>query len=250
MAGRRTYRTNAIVLDRTKLAEQDLILTLLTTSGAEVRAVAKGARKPGGRLASRVELFSETDFLLAKGRGALDIVSEASLVDAHQHIRGDVGRVSAASALAEIARLTCFQDSEDGFLHPICSRALTAVEQAEDQGHLDLVVAAYALKALAHAGWRPVLDSCVACGDADVSYFSVRAGGVLCASCAKDMPGTEEMGPARRDWLRSLIGLTFDALLASEVDLEISTELVSLAHRWAATHLDARLRAFEFMLSV
>ena len=40
MAGRRTYRTSAIVLDRTKLAEQDLILTLLAASGAEVRAVA------------------------------------------------------------------------------------------------------------------------------------------------------------------------------------------------------------------
>lgn len=250
MAGRRTYRTSAIVLDRTKLAEQDLILTLLAASGAEVRAVAKGARKPGGRFASRVELFSETDFLLAKGRGALDIVSEASLVDAHQRIRGDFARLSAASAIAEVARLTCFQDSKDGFLYPICSRALAAVEQAADQEHLDLVVATYAFKVLAHAGWRPALDSCVACGDADVSYFSVRAGGVLCASCAKDVPGAEEMGPARRDWLCSLIGLTFDALLASGIDLETSTELVSLAHRWAATHLDARLRAFEFLLSI
>ena len=82
MAGRRTYRTRAIVLDRTKLAEQDLILTLLSADGSQVRAVAKGARKPGGRLAARVELFCETDFLLAAGR-SLDVVSEASLVEPH-----------------------------------------------------------------------------------------------------------------------------------------------------------------------
>ena len=44
MPGRHTYRTNAIVLDRTKLGEQDLILTLLASDGSEVRAVAKGAR--------------------------------------------------------------------------------------------------------------------------------------------------------------------------------------------------------------
>ena len=76
MPGRRTYRTRAIVLDRTKLAEQDLILALLREDGCEGRVVAKGARKPGGRLAARVELFCETDFLLAAGR-SLDVVSEA-----------------------------------------------------------------------------------------------------------------------------------------------------------------------------
>ncbi|MBQ9005380.1 MAG: recombination protein O N-terminal domain-containing protein, partial [Atopobiaceae bacterium] len=73
MPARKTYRTKAIILDRTPLAEQDLILTLLAESGEEVRAVAKGARKPGGRLAARSELFCETDFLLSRGR-TLDMV--------------------------------------------------------------------------------------------------------------------------------------------------------------------------------
>ena len=76
MGGRRTYRTKALVLDTTKLGEQDLIVTLLAESGAQLRAVAKGARKPGGRLAARSELFCETDFLIAKGRSH-DVVAEA-----------------------------------------------------------------------------------------------------------------------------------------------------------------------------
>ena len=118
MAGRRTYRTRAIVLDRTKLAEQDLILTLLAADGRQVRAVAKGARKPGGRLAARVELFCETDFLLAEGR-SLDVVSEAQTVEPHARLRGDYERVAAASAVAEVARLTCFEDAPDAFLCPI-----------------------------------------------------------------------------------------------------------------------------------
>ena len=151
MAGRRTYRTRAIVLDRTKLAEQDLILTLLAADGSQVRAVAKGARKPGGRLAARVELFCETDFLLAAGR-SLDVVSEAQTVEPHAALRGDYERVAAASAVAEVARLTCYEDAPDGFLHPICSRALRACEEAADRAHLDLVVAAYAMKVLAHGG--------------------------------------------------------------------------------------------------
>lgn len=247
--GRRTYRTRAIVLDRTKLAEHDLILTLLGQDGGELRAVAKGARKPGGRLAARVELFSETDFLIAKGR-SLDVVSEATLIDAHEGIRGSFERVSAASAICEMARLTTFDEVEDAFLYPILSRALRACEEAGDQAHLDLVVAAYAFKVLAHGGWRPELSSCVACGDPAPSFFSVAAGGLLCESCAREVEGAELVAPSTVGWLKALIGLTFDKLLESEIDDQIAVELLGLAHSWAATHLDARLRAFEFALAL
>ena len=249
MPGRPALRTKAIVLGRTKLGEQDLILTLLGERGSQLRAVAKGARKPGGRLASRVELFCETDFLIAQGRN-LGIVSEAQLADAHEGLRGDLERVSAASAVCEVARLTCYEDVEDSYLMPICARALRACEQAGDQAMLDVVVAAYALKVLSHEGWRPELSSCIACGDEQVSHFSAQMGGLLCASCAKDVEGASELSATEMGWLRALIGLTFDELLASEVDRATAALLVSLVHGWCAVHLDARLRAWEFMLSV
>lgn len=247
--GRRTQRVKAMVLGRTKLAEQDLILTLLAEDGAQMRAVAKGARKPGGRLASRVELFSETDFLLAKGR-SLDIVSEASLVSAHNGLRGDLSRVSAASAVAEVARLTCFEDVYDSYLYAIASRALLACEQASDQAHLDVVVAAYAFKVLSHAGWRPELSCCIACGDQALSSFSAMAGGLLCASCARNLEGATGLSVTEIAWLRALISMTFDELLSAAIDAQTAALLVSLAHSWCAVHLDARMRAFEFMLSV
>lgn len=249
MPGSRTYRERAIILDHTKLREQDLILTLLAQTGCQIRAVAKGARKPGGRLASRTDLFSEADLLLAHGRN-LDIVTEAELVDPHAHLRGDLNRVSAASALSEVARLTCYEEVGDAFLYPILSRALRACEEAPDQERLDVAVAAYVFKVLAHSGWRPELRHCIACGDADVSRFSVAAGGVVCESCAKNIPGAEPVTKAQVAWLRALIGSTFDELMAAPLDLDTSTFLASLAHRWAATHLEARLRAFEFMLSL
>ena len=249
MAGRRTYRTRAIVLDRTKLGEQDFILSLLTEDGSAVRAVAKGARKPGGRLAARADLFCETDFLLAAGR-SLDVVSEASLVNAHAHLRGAYERVAAASAVAEVARLTCFEDAPDPFLHPICSRALRACEEAPDQPRLDLVVAAYVMKVLAHSGWRPELDGCCACGDGAVTYFSSAAGGVLCSSCAREVAGAQPLTASQLGWLRALIRSTFDELLAAAIDAETSVFLLGLAHSWAATHLDARLRAMEFLAGV
>ena len=84
----------------------------------------------------------------------------------------------------------------------------------------------------------------------DVSYFSAAAGGTLCSSCAKDVPGAQQLSASEIGWVASLLHLTFDDLLASQIDVTTSTTLVSLAHTWAATHLDARLRAMEFMLSL
>lgn len=248
-SGRRTLRQHAIVLGRTKLAEQDLILTLLSSDGSQMRVVAKGARKPGGRFASRSELFCDVDVLVAQGR-TLGIMSEATLVDAHEGLRGSLERVSAASAVAEIARLTCFEDIPDAFLYPICSRALKACEQAQDQPHLDLVVAAYTFKVLSHAGWRPELTSCISCGDEALSHFSAMAGGLLCASCAKDVEGALELSTTEIAWMRAMIAMTFDELLEAPIDADVAALMLSLAHSWGAVHLDARLRAFEFLLSV
>lgn len=247
--GRRTYHARGIVLDRTKLGESDLILTLLLADGTQARAVAKGARKPAGKLASRVQLFCELDLLIARGR-SLDIVSEAQLTEAHAGLRGELSRVSAASAVCELARLTSYEDAPDPYLLPICSRALRACEQATDQPHLDLCVAAYGLKLLSHQGWQPVLGSCVACGEPSVMRFSARAGGAVCESCAKTIAGAEPIDANTLRWLRTLIHATFDELIAIDAEPATASELLAVSHVWCATHLDARLRAFEFMLSV
>lgn len=246
MAGSRTYRTRAIVLDKTKLKETDLILTLLGESGRQIRAVAKGARKPGGRLAARCELCCEVDLLLAYGRN-LDVVSQAELLASPLGAQPSYELLSAASAVAEVAERCSFEDADDPFVFPITQAVLAAMQHA-DAAHLDVLVAAYVFKLLSHLGYRPDYESCVACGDEEPRWFSAAAGGVLCGSCASSVAGAEELDPALIAWLSSLITLRFSELLETEIDAFTATHLLSLAHVWAATHLDARLRALEFLL--
>ena len=256
MAGRRTTRTRAIVLDHTRLGEQDLIIRTLAENGCLLEAVAKGGRKPGSKVAARVELFSECDLLVASGRGSLVTVAESALVNPHAGLRGDYERTAAASACCEVARLTCFEDAEDAFLFPVLARALSACEEAaaDDalglEARLDLVVAAYAFKVLAHEGWRPVLDACVGCGEPQLTRFSAAAGGALCENCATEVAGAEPVAPEQLSWVAYLIGTPFDALLGAPCDRATAAWLARTAHSWCTTHLDARLRAMEFWLGV
>ena len=217
MAGSRTYRTKVLVLDKTKLKETDLILTMLDERGRQVRAVAKGARKPGGRLAARCELFCTVDMLLAHGR-SLDVVSQAELMEAPLGAAPDYETTCAASAIAEVARVCSFEDAEDPFTFAITQRALALVGSGLDTAHMDLLVAAYVFKLLSHVGYRPDFSACVLCGDPMLSYFSPQAGGLMCGSCASSVPGAELVSTGEVAWLRALMSMTFDALMAERVD--------------------------------
>ena len=249
MAGSRTYRIRALVLDTTKLGETDLIVTLLAASGRQVRAVAKGARRPGSRFAARCQQFSLDDLLVARGR-SLDVVSQAELIEAPLGAQPTYEVLMAASAIVEVAQNCSFEDAEDPFVFPITVRALEVVgdsDRALDSAHLDLIVAAYVFKLLAHIGYRPDFSGCVACGDEHPTFFSAAAGGLMCASCARDVAGAEELSAVDVAWLRVLIPSTFDALADQPIDPGVASRLLALAHVWAATHLDCRLRTFEFL---
>lgn len=249
MAQRRRLRLRAIVCGRTKLAEQDLILTLLCEDGQQMRVVAKGARKPGSRLAARCDLCCACDVLLTLGRG-LPIVAEAELMGAFGGAGSDLERLSCACAMVELARMTSYEDSRDPFLYRLLTRALASVDEAQDDAHLSLVLAAYAIKVCSHAGWRPVTDSCVLCGEPHSGAFSAEAGGALCQSCAKDMAGVEVVGAPMIAWVEALVTSTFDTLLETPVDEAFAASVAALCVRWARTHLECRLRASEFFLGL
>lgn len=245
---RRSSRHRALVLGCTKLAEQDLIVTMLNDKGTQLRAVAKGARKPGGRFAARLDLFCEVDVLIAEG-ASLGLVTDAALISAHPQLRTSYEKSCAASAVADVAHVCSYEDAEDPYVFGLLSRTLTALEQAPTRALIDTCVAAYIFKVCGHLGWLPEFDSCIACGDAQVERFSVMAGGALCASCAHEQPGAELFEETSFARLKTLMYTPFDTIEQLDVSQAEALELLALAHRWAAVHLDARLRSLEFMLS-
>lgn len=244
MAATRTYPAEAIVLHQTKLKETDLILTLLSSDGSQIRAVAKGARKGGGRLAARVGLFCECSLLLAKGRN-LDVVTEAQLKDAHVALRSNPEMMFAASRVAELASLVSLEEVTDPFVFAITQRALGALGESPDEAHLNLIVAAYVFKLLAHSGWRPELSSCLSCSDENPSFFSSEAGGLLCSSCATDTAGAYELTKNDIAWLRALLMRTFDQLIGDPTDSATASRLLACAQDWVEAQLDVKLRSFD-----
>lgn len=255
----RTYRDQVIVLKKTKLKESDLIVTLLAADGRQIRAVAKGARKPTSSFAARLELFSNAQVSCAQGR-SLDIVKEARLVDAHAALRSDVGLAACASPMAELLSRSTQDALPVPRLFAMTQEGLHQLEGAQGTARL-LVCAAFLLKACAVLGFRPCLDCCVECGSSlgvaagaagqapeGPVAFSARAGGALCAHCPA--PADAVRVDARVvAWASTLLGARFAQIAGFEADEATARAVLGLARQWTAEHI-GRLKSLDMLLAM
>ena len=248
-----TYSLQALVLRKTKLGETDLIVTLLAKDGRQVRAVAKGARKPNSSFASRVEIFSEVDLLLVCGK-SLDIVKEAKLVDAHIGVRGDMEHAAAAAPIVDLLTRLTQPDLQAPRMYDLATSALSHAEGADANGALSLC-AAFMLKAFAFSGFRPSLDRCVMCGkplaegDSRIQVsFSPAEGGAVCRYCLM-FSETIQVGSDVLSWAHWLMMSTFDDIGAKEVPRHISFEVLHLSQAWIREHVGSKLKSLEFLFT-
>lgn len=248
-----TYRARGIVLRKTKLGENDLILTLMVQDGSQVRAVAKGARKPTSQFAARLELYSVVDVLLACGR-SLDIVKEVRLVQAHTALRQSLEHSACAAPMVELlARVT--QDAlENSRLFDLTCVALESLVRVEPS-MAPAICAAHLLKTLAFIGVRPGLHSCVVCGQKSSQWksgnmvrLSYGEGGILCPTCATQSEAV--LVPwATTDWVLLFLGSTFAQIEEFEVDPSVSFALLRFCQEWSREHVGRNLKSLNFLFT-
>ena len=85
----RTYRVEAIVLRRVDFGEADRVLVLLTRERGKIPVVAKGVRRMSSRMAGHLELFTQSELMLAKGAN-LDVVTQAETRNPFRAVREDL----------------------------------------------------------------------------------------------------------------------------------------------------------------
>ena len=253
MAATRTYKLRAVVLRKTKLGEKDLIITMLGENGELLRAVAKGARKPGGSLAARVELFSTLDCMLAKGK-SLDVLAEARFAPQAASRSFDLEQSTCASSVAELLCTVAQEGLEHPRLFAMADASFATIASSSPAGAL-AVTAATLLKVLASAGFRPSLDTCVSCGNplpAPVagSWMSVsfEDGGVVCADCAIHANGVP-VESTTVGWAKVLLYTTYSDIVALNVPTAASFSVLQFARQWARTHTGRDLKSLDFLFT-
>lgn len=241
------------MLRKTKLGESDLICALLAEDGSQLRAVAKGARKPTSSFASRLELYSEVDLLCASGKN-LDIVKEARLIEGNEGLRLSIERAAGAACMAELLERVSQESLPTPRLFDLTRVALASLERA-DVSQVPLTTAAHLLKALAFAGLRPSLAACVMCGqsidlegDRASVRLSVADGGVVCEGCAR-LAQTLVMPAATVSWANVALSSTFAELERLAPDAQVGIDLLQLCQQLIRDHVGANMKSLRFLFT-
>jgi len=239
--------TDAVVLHAFDYMETSRILRLVTREAGVQSALAKGARRAQRRYGSALDLFAEGAAQLYTKEGReLNTMSAFDVTRARPELAEDMGRFTGAAALAELTLRFTQRDDPHPALYDAVVGALDALGRAEP-GRTREAALAGAWRLVGELGFAPATDACSSCRapiapDAP-AMFSHPAGGVLCARCARTVPGSRVVPAAARDGLRAWIaGSPF--ALADEAQARAHQRLL---REFVAEHLnDGRpLRAFE-----
>lgn len=249
-----TFSTRAIVLRKTKLGESDLIITLLAGDGSQMRAVAKGARKPTSTFSSRLELYSIVDVLCSQGK-SLDIIKEARLVTAHENLRFALVQSTCAAALAELLDKMSQMGLEHERMFALAEMSFGYMNDCNEQNAVAICAAAL-LKALALAGFRPNMSSCVMCGSDlndsldtdDTVYLSTLEGGVVCPSCYLQTNCRSVERHLIR-WVDLLIRTPFADIAKLGMEMDAALHAMTFSHRWIQDHVGVRSKSIDFLLT-
>ncbi len=176
-----TYRDEVVVLRTHKLGEADRIVTFLSKSHGQIRAVAKGVRRTASKFGARLEPFMVADVQFYEGRN-LDTVTQAETLSAYgASIVDDYSVYTAATAMVETAeRLTGEMATPQQYL-----LLVGALRSLANREHLAAhILDSYLLRALSIAGWAPNFEACARCGKPGTHQaFVIQIGGVVCADC-------------------------------------------------------------------
>ena len=171
-----------MVLRQYPLGEADRIVSILTPDLGKVRAVAKGVRRPNGRLRGHLDLTNVIDFAASYGRN-LDVITEAVLRDDHPASRVDLERLSHSIYVCEIADLFSQERYSSRELFVLVKETLETLGEVSDPW---LIARWYEQHVLDVTGFRPQLEHCVECDSAlepGDHVIDLAAGGVLCPQC-------------------------------------------------------------------
>jgi len=237
------YRDTAVVLRVQKLGEADRIVTLLTRKHGKVRAVAKGVRRTRSRWGARLEPFNHVDVQCYTGR-SLDVITQAQTVDAFgAGIVGDYPRYTAGCAILETAdRLVAEEGEPTMRVYLLLVGAIRAMAGRERDP--SLVLDAFLLRAMSHAGWAPAITECAKCAEPGPHRaFSVAGGGAVCEVCRP--PGSALPSPETFSLLDALLHGDWDLADAAVPAVRRDTSGLVAAHlQW---HLERQLRSLPLV---
>ena len=218
MAGRQTYKAQAVVLHAIDYGESDRIVRFYTDEFGKVSGIAKGARRSRKRFANALDPCCRSIMIFSrKGRGGeLALIENCDVTEHYNGIRSDLESTLVASYFLELVEQFTLEGKKSRELFDHLVSFLGLIDAGLNS---DGIIRLFELRLLKLLGYDPFLDHCLSCRQplegAGAFRFNYRDGAIRCDKCAP-APGDAFMSPGT---LKTL-------LIGKESDFEFLNRLV------------------------
>lgn len=200
-------KINGVIIKTQDYSETHKIITIFSNKIGKFTAIARGAKKPKSRMAALTQPFIYGEFLVYISKG-LSTLQQGDSLNSFRSIREDIFKTAYAAYIAELTDKLMDSHSPDYYLYEQFYKTLQWISENED---LEIPTIMYELKLYQRAGFAPIVDCCVNCGETNHPFsFSIQEGGLLCPKCKNSIdPESIQLsfGVAKLLYLLSHVGI-------------------------------------------
>ncbi|MBO8126044.1 MAG: DNA repair protein RecO [Firmicutes bacterium] len=245
-----TYTTVGLVLRRFPLGEADSIVHLLSKERGKLDVVAKGARRPRSKHLAVTQPFVYGRYLLFPGR-TLERLNQGEVLSAYRRLREELDYFALCTYCCELVDklLPVGEPAENVF---VLVKGLFDYLQETPASRVSLgnALTFFRLKLLAALGYQVDFASCTNCGRGqELSTFSFKEGGPLCAACSGRDQGALAVAPAVFASLVKLSSLGWPKLGIIKLEPYQQT-IEDLLEGFYRYHLEVEAKSSEFLKSI
>ena len=149
----RDYKTEAIVIKKTKLGEADTILTFFTPRLGKIQGFAKSLRKTKSKMAGHLELLTHSRVSFARGRN-IDTITGAQTIDGFLPLKNDLWLTSCGLYVAELVNQFTAEHQEN---YELFQLLLDTLNRLCGESNKELILRYFELHLIESVGYRPQL---------------------------------------------------------------------------------------------
>jgi len=240
-------KSQAIVLKRQKLRETSVLATLYTKDFGKISGVMKGVRGIQNKSVNFLEPFTLCEIVFYKNkRGGLYTISQCDLLDYFFEIRTDYDRIIHALYFIDLLDAVTQAEDNNNDLFELIHESLKALKVLKKPGPVKSI---YEIKTLILSGFKPRVDSCIACGSSieEKAKFSSKFGGLICYKCfAKDNLSHDIF----KGTLASMLHIEksdFDSVWRLDMTSKVRRQLSHILDDFIRFHIDKNIRSRSFV---
>ncbi len=185
-----TFRARGIIIKNKKVREADKIFTIITDNLGKIQAYGRSTGKINSKLGGHLDLFTNSNLVLAKGKSMPTLVY-ANALDSFKNIKSNLTKTGIAFYASELLDNFLLEDYKDTRIYRLLYYFFITLNVPDIENLIQIRVLfwSFELKLLSLLGFLPEVGSCVKCGKniiKDSNYFDFTSGGFICSNCDND----------------------------------------------------------------